>query len=697
MVTFRWENLSSLSKRFGLMWFWLIAWALAAPLQGGWSPGTVPLMTIWGEQLNPDSVLTAYPRPQMVRSSWLNLNGLWQFQRANTLDNPPFNQNLNDTILVPFPIESALSGIMESTDYAWYRRWLTVPKNWKGKRILLHFGAIDWQSKIYVNQQLVAEHKGGYDAFSVDLTDVWQWDSENELLIGVYDPTDKGGQPVGKQSEQPQSIWFTAVTGIWQTVWVEAVPQVYIKNLRLLPDIDQQQLTVTITLNQETNATQIVVTALADSQPIASAQRYGSGELILPITNPHLWSPEDPYLYDLHIHTQTVSGQNDTVQSYFAMRKISLKQDENSRARIALNNQIYFQMGPLDQGYWPGGLYTAPSDEALKYDIEMAKKLGFNFIRKHVKVEPARWYYWCDKLGMLVWQDMPNAANRTFNDREQFKQELSAMVRQLFNHPSIVVWVVFNENWGKFDTQQMVDLVRQLDDSRLINANSGWNVNGYDEGAGHINDVHNYPDPKAPQPEYSRAVVCGEYGGLWREVEGHTWAPYTGAGYPSGNALATQYIALTDSVQKLINTAGLSAAVYTEISDVEAEYAGFLTYDRKVLKCYYLPIYLANTRTLTTAVEPKTRSGIKDFKLLTNFPNPFNGRTTILFEVSYPGPVRLEVFTITGQHVLSKEKMLKAAGKNQFQVNLEQWASGLYFYRLTSGQWSAVNKMILLK
>ncbi|WP_456408060.1 sugar-binding domain-containing protein [Caldithrix abyssi] len=667
------------------------------PLLAGWSPGAAPLMTTWGEQLNPDSVLDAYPRPQMVRSAWLNLNGLWQFQLASSLDHPPFNQTLNDTILVPFPIESALSGVMQPTDYAWYRRLLTVPEDWKGKRILLHFGAIDWQSKIYFNQQLVAEHKGGYDAFTVDVTDVWQFDAPNELIVGVYDPTNKGGQPVGKQNEQPQSIWFTAVTGIWQTVWLEAVPQVYIKNVLLLPDIDRQQLTITITLNADSSATQVVATAMADSQTVGSAQRYGSGQLILPVVNPHLWSPEDPFLYDLQIRTQTVSGQNDTVQSYFAMRKISLKQDEHSRARIALNNHIYFQIGPLDQGYWPDGLYTAPSDEALKYDIEMAKKLGFNFIRKHVKVEPERWYYWCDKLGMLVWQDMPNAANRTLSDREQFKQELGAMVRQLYNHPSIVVWVVFNENWGKFETQQMVDLVRQIDDSRLINANSGWNINGYDEGAGDINDVHHYPEPRAPQPEYNRAIVCGEYGGLWREVKGHTWAPYTGTGFASGNALATQYIALTDSVQNLIKSAGLSAAVYTEISDVEAEYAGLLTYDRKVLKCYYLPIYLANTRTVTTTIEQTVLQKATSFRLLPNFPNPFNDQTTIPFEMPRPGLVRLEVFTISGQCVFSAEKWVKKAGLSQFMVDLKQSASGIYFYRLKGGNRSAVRKMILVK
>ncbi len=666
-------------------------------LQAGWAPKPVPLLSPWGAQLNPDSVLQEYPRPQLQRSSYLNLNGLWQFTSAQAGDPVPFNQSLPDSILVPFPIESALSGIMQSTDYAYYRRLFHLPSAWRKQRILLHFGAVDWQSKIYINGHLVCTHKGGYDPFTVDITDDVTFDYANELILWVYDPTDKGGQPVGKQSENPQSIWFTAVSGIWQTVWLEAVPRVYMTSLTLIPDIDAQCLHVKVELNDSTSAAQITVTAFADSLPVAQAQRYGGGGICLSIPNVQLWSPEHPFLYGLRLVLKNTQGISDTVHSYFAMRKIGLLKDEKGRPRLALNNKIYFQFGPLDQGYWPGGLYTAPSDEALKYDIQECKRLGFNMIRKHVKVEPERWYFWCDKLGILVWQDMPNARNRSDADKAEFKEELAAMVRHLRNHPSIVVWTIFNENWGRFDTANLVSLVRTLDDSRLINANSGWNINGSDEGLGDINDIHHYEEPQAPVAGSRRAIACGEFGGLWRQVEDHTWTTYDGSGYASGNALANRYVELTHQVQDLIRINGLSAAVYTEITDVEREYAGLLTYDRKVEKCFYLPIYYANQNTIVTAIDKQEVKPPSEIHLLSNYPNPFNGQTTVYFNVTKRSALVLQIFDVRGRIVRTFFRKTLNPGWHRIHVKTDHWSSGVYFCRVIMNGRSMTRKMILMR
>lgn len=685
-----------LSKRIylSLLILLTIGWA---SLLAGWTPGQVPLMSPWGERLNPDSVLQEYPRPQMQRKAWKNLNGLWEFELAQAGDPVPFNRTLNDTILVPFPIESALSGIMKATDYAYYKHSFTLPSKWQGRRILLHFGAVDWHSKIFVNGHLVKDHKGGYDSFAADITDVVSFNVANELIVWVYDPTDKGGQPVGKQSESPQSIWFSAVTGIWQTVWLEAVPQIYIQSIRLTPDIDAQCLNVEIFLNDSLSSAQVIVQAYEDSLLISSAYRYGSGPLRLTISDPKLWQPNNPFLYDLKIITKSTNVPNDTLTSYFAMRKIGLKQDAKGRARLALNNKIYFQFGPLDQGYWPGGLYTAPSDEALKYDIQGAKRLGFNLIRKHVKVDPDRWYYWCDKLGMLVWQDMPNGRNHSADDKTEFENELKAMVQNLYNHPCIVQWDIFNENWGRFDTKRLVNLVRSLDATRLINANSGWNVNGYDEGVGDVNDIHHYEEPEAPLPESKRAIVCGEYGGLWRQVEGHTWTTFDGSGYQSGNAMANRYIALTHNVQDLIEQNGLSAAIYTEITDVEREYAGLVTYDRKEEKCFYLPIYYANSSAIETKIEDQRTTVPNTLQLLQNFPNPFNGQTTIAFFLPRRIKATLKIYDIAGREVATLINEKLTAGWHKVFLSADKWASGVYFCRLISGNKETVHKIVLLR
>ncbi len=690
------KKIGNVTGNFLCLFFLLL---LSGSVAGGWAPGSVPLFSPWGEQLNPDSVLTEYPRPQLRRSTWQNLNGLWQFETANSLDMPPFNRDLTDSILVPFPVESALSGIMKETDYAWYKRDFSIPQNWQGKRFILHFGAVDWLSKIYVNNQLVYQHKGGYDAFSLDITDYVHAVYPNQLLIGVYDPTEKGGQPVGKQMENPQSIFFTAVTGIWQTVWLEAVPETYIKSVRLTPDIDNQLITVMVNLNdsQEASKTQIQAIAFTDSVQIDKSYGYGSGALTLKIPDPQLWSPKNPYLYDLKIISKTPSGVLDTVRSYFAMRKISLKSDKQGRTGIALNNKIYFQFGPLDQGYWPDGLYTAPSDDALKYDIQEAKRFGFNMIRKHVKVEPDRWYYWCDKLGMLVWQDMPNANIRSDADKAEFEAELKAMVNNLYNHPSIVVWTIFNENWGRFDTPRMVQLVRSLDATRLINANSGWNVNGTDEGVGDINDIHHYEEPQAPMAGRNRAIVCGEYGGLWRQVEGHTWTQYDGAGYSSGNALANQYINLAHTIQDLIENNGLSAAVYTEITDVEREYAGLLTYDRKVEKCFYLPIFYANQGAIATTIKTPESNSVIKFRLLQNYPNPFNGQTSISFLLPERSDVTIKIYDIRGKEVVTLMKKNMNTGLHKIDLNASTWASGVYFYQIWANGSNQIRKMILIR
>ena len=545
-------------------------------------PRDAPLLTRWAQAVDPNKPLPEYPRPQLTRRSWLSLNGLWEFAEAEEGEAPPVGRSLSGTILVPFPVESALSGVMRHADRLWYRRTFVLPRAWRGQRILLHFGSVDWETTALVNGVNVGSHQGGYDAFTFDITDAVTANGPQELIVGVADPTDVGEQPRGKQVRKPEGIWYTSTTGIWQTVWLEPVPTTHIEELIVVPHLQGGTCGV------------IVKTAVADSGVTAHALildggthvAEGSGnpgaELSLTLPTPKVWSPEHPHLYDLAVELRRGGRVVDSVRSYFGMREIALGKDSRGVAGILLNGAPVFQVGPLDQGFWPDGIYTAPTDEALRSDIEVMKKLGFNAVRKHVKVEPDRWYYWADKLGLLVWQDMPSGDAKTAAGKQEFERELMQLVITHRNHPSIIMWVVFNEGWGQYDAERLTAKVKQLDPTRLVNNASGWT----DKNAGDVVDVHNYPAPKAPSPESIRASVLGEFGGLGLGIDGHRWREkfWGYRGMKDAEQLTAKYESFLKQVYELRDSAGLSAAIYTQITDVEVECNGLLTYDRAVVK-----------------------------------------------------------------------------------------------------------------
>jgi len=574
----------------------LALFCLAAPFAGqsAWQPAEGPLKTKWAKDVSPTDALPEYPRPQMVRKDWLNLNGLWDIAIVHREVAKP--ASFDTKILVPFPVESALSGVMKSVgenDRIWYRKVFKLPKRWIGRTVLLHFGAVDFEAVVSVNGREVGRHRGGYDGFSFDVTEKLVFGGDNELVVAVMDPTDTGTQPRGKQVQKPHSIWYTPTSGIWQTVWLEPVNAAYIKGIKIVPDLDKQAVTVQADTTATLGGYQLEMSIRDGMKEVYTASVTAPGIITMPVKNPNLWSPENPFLYGLVIKLKIGNTVIDRVDSYFGMRKISLGQDAKGFTRIMLNNQPYFQFGPLDQGFWPDGLYTAPTDAALKYDIEMTKKLGFNMARKHVKIEPERWYYWCDKLGLLVWQDMPSGdkyikpadadITRTPESGQEFEQELAALIRGRGNHPSIVMWVPYNEGWGQWDTARIVEMVRKLDPSRLVNNTSGWS----DRGVGDVNDMHKYPGPGSPEPEKHRAAVLGEFGGLGLPVRGHTWQSEKNWGYRSytnSAALTTAYADLVLKLFPLIEEKGLSAAVYTQTTDVEIEVNGLMTYDRAMVK-----------------------------------------------------------------------------------------------------------------
>lgn len=568
-----------------------------------WQPAAGPLQTRWTREVSPQNAHPEYPRPQMTRKEWLNLNGVWGFEITTNNGQPTL---FPQEILVPFPVESALSGVMKRTsenDRLWYRRTFEIPRAWIGRRVLLHFGAVDFEATVFVNGRNLGKHRGGYDAFSFDITDSLITGGENELVVSAWDPSDAGTQPRGKQVRKPNGIWYTSTSGIWQTVWLEPVGAAHLTKLNITPDLDRSE----VVLNPMTTAPLGRYTVEAIVRDGAGGRFHASvpvgKKLVIPIRNARLWSPETPFLYSVEITLKLGNRTMDRVDSYFGMRKISLGKDAKGFTRMMLNNQPYFQFGPLDQGFWPDGLYTAPTDDALRYDIEMTKRLGFNMARKHVKVEPERWYYWCDKLGLLVWQDMPSGdkyiggkdpdIKRTPESGTEFEKELGALIEGRGEHPCIVMWVPYNEGWGQWDTPRIVELIKQQDPSRLVDDTSGW----ADRGVGDVNDMHKYPGPGSPQPEQKRAIVLGEFGGLGLPVHGHTWQAEKNWGYRSytnAAALTGAYEDLVSKLLPLIDEKGLSAAVYTQTTDVEIEVNGLMTYDREVVKMDWTRVAAAN-------------------------------------------------------------------------------------------------------
>jgi len=592
----------------------LLAVSLAASAQD-WRPAPGPLMTRWAKEVSPTNALPEYPRPQMARRDWLNLNGLWDYAIRPKAEAMP--ANFDGKILVPFPVESALSGVMKkvgATSQLWYRRTFERPTDGRGQRLLLHFGAVDWEATVYLNGKELGAHRGGYDGFSIDLTDALKPSGPQELAVAVWDPSDAGAQPRGKQVERPNGIWYTSVSGIWQTVWLEPVPESRVDSLKITPDVDGGKVTVEAVVSGPVGDTRLQMVVMDQSNTVNRIDRTltpatGVGSVTQAVTilipKAKLWSPDSPFLYDLKVTLLRQGKAVDEVASYFGMRKISVAKDEQGTPRLFLNNQPLFQFGPLDQGWWPDGLYTAPTDAALRYDIEVEKQLGFNMARKHVKVEPDRWYYWCDKLGLLVWQDMPSAfpaarqAVSMSDTNAQFDLELKRMIDGRWNHPSIVMWVPFNEGWGQHDTARVVDWIQQYDPRRLVNNASGWT----DQQVGDVHDIHVYPGPRAPGIESKRAGVLGEFGGLGLPLPGHTWQDQANWGYRSfttREALADAYVDLITKLHPLAGSPGLCAAIYTQTSDVEIEVNGLMTYDREIIKMDAARISAANRLLYTT-------------------------------------------------------------------------------------------------
>lgn len=555
----------------------LSAFVLAAHA-ADWKPVPGNMMTRWAKEVDPAKPLPEHPRPQMVRDAWQNLNGLWSFEITGKAASQP--ASFSQQILVPFPVESALSGLKKKVtpqDRMWYQRAFEVPEAWRSGRVLLHFTVVDWDTEVFVNGKSVGHHVGGYDPFSFDVTDALKPGAAQDLVVSVWDPTNEGGQPLGKQTLHPGGIFYTPTSGIWGTVWLEAVPQTYIKEFRIVPDIDAGVLKLSVAADTGN----VRATVRDGATKVGEAMGRPGTEIVIPIPDAKLWTPDNPFLYDLDI--ELIDGPNkDEVKSYCGMRKISIGPDERGITRILLNNKFVFQKGPLDQGFWPDGLYTAPTDAALKYDVEMTKAYGFNMSRKHVKVEPSRWYYWCDKLGLLVWQDMPGSGNKTAAQKEQFEVELRRMVDAHSNHPSIVLWVVFNEGWGQYDTERLTAAVKSWDPHRLVSNASGW----VDKNCGDILDHHTYPVPGGSKPGKGRASVVGEYGGLGFNLKGHMWVD-SGWGYQTftdEESLNARYEEITGVLLQRAQDPGISAGVYTQVSDIEVENNGLMTYDREVMK-----------------------------------------------------------------------------------------------------------------
>ncbi|MBN8636527.1 MAG: beta-galactosidase [Anaerolineae bacterium] len=563
------------------------------------------LLTPWAADVDPENVLPEYPRPQLVRADWFNLNGWWDY--ALTRMNDPAPTEFEGQILVPFPIESYLSSVQRRADFKhiWYQRTFTVPESWTGARVLLHFGAVDWRVTAWVNGIEIGSHIGGYDAFTFDITDALRPSGEQHILLDVFDPTE-GTQPRGKQVFRPDGIWYTPSSGIWQTVWLEPVPSVAIDALHMETDIDAGVLHLSADLSSATDVSgyTLEVDARASDELVSTASGAADATIEVVIPDPQLWSPDSPFLYDLDVRLVHAGAVVDQVGSYFGLRKIAVAPDAEGVLRLWLNNAPLFQFGLLDQGFWPDGLYTAPTDEALRHDIEVTRQLGFNTIRKHVKVEPERWYYWADRLGVLVWQDMPSGdafvdpgqgeIDRSDASAAQFELELQRMVDTHANHPSIVMWVIFNEGWGQYDTVRLAEWLQAYDPTRLVNSASGWN----DVGAGDVYDIHSYRWPDVPGFDSQRARILGEFGGLGLPLSGHTYLAQNSWGYRQYATVADLTVAYTDLIEQLhtlYTDHGLAAAIYTQTTDVETEVNGMLTYDRAVIKMDVDQLYALNS------------------------------------------------------------------------------------------------------
>lgn len=579
----------------------LLLMSLATVSFAQWQPAGDRIRTKWGDEINVSNVLPEYPRPIMARTDWKNLNGLWNYA-ITEVGKSGVPASFDGQILVPFAVESSLSGVGKTVGAKkelWYQRTFDVPQAWKNKKVLLHFGAVDWKTEVWVNDVKVGSHTGGFTPFSFDVTPALNRKGSNKLMVKVWDPTDEGYQPRGKQVRRPEGIWYTPVTGIWQTVWLEPVGNHYITDLRTTPDIDKNKLSVKVATDRAAAADLLEVKVFDGTRLVATGSSI-NGETVdidMP-ADVKLWSPSSPFLYTLKITLKNDGKMVDEVDSYAAMRKYSTRRDGNGVVRLELNNEALFQFGPLDQGWWPDGLYTAPTDEALRYDVQKTKDFGFNMIRKHIKVEPARWYTHCDELGIIVWQDMPSGdrgpewQNRKYFDGTEqkrsaeseacYRKEWKEIMDYLYSYPCIGTWVPFNEAWGQFKTTEIAEWTKQYDPSRLVNPASGGNH----YPCGDMLDLHNYPAPDMYLYDGQRANVLGEYGGIGWAVKDHIWEPDRNWGYIQFNSskeVTDEYVKYANQLYDMI-ARGFSAAVYTQTTDVEMEVNGLMTYDRKVIK-----------------------------------------------------------------------------------------------------------------
>ena len=605
-----------------------ISFVLAFSASAQWKPVGDKIMSPWADDVDPTNVLPEYPRPQMVRDQWVNLNGLWDYAITSS-EAQTFTSE--GQILVPFAVESALSGVGRTVgddNLLWYEREFTVPSSWHGKDVLLHFGAVDWETDVWVNGEHVGKHKGGFDPFSFNITSQLNKSGKQTIRVRVYDATDQTWQPRGKQVKVPGVIWYTAVTGIWQTVWLEPVERTHVENYYVVSDVNKKTMSVEVAVAAPRIGDVVKVdiieggigySAENPSDKVIASAETTNGKAVITLPEVNAWSPEQPYLYGVKVSVIRNSKVIDSVDGYTAMRKISLKRDSSPCRfrRMALNDQIVFQFGPLDQGWWPDGLYTAPTDEALKFDLIKTKDWGYNMVRKHIKVEPARWYYYCDAIGLFVWQDMPNIAdhlpsslktrpeevakaqgnvwaNGTFTIpgtdcdvpalwKENWYREWKEIIMDLRCFQSIIMWVPFNEAWGQFDTENAAAYTKALDPTRMVNAASGGNL----RICGDIIDVHSYPAPSMNAFDKKLINVLGEYGGIGYPVEGHSWQDAANWGYgsvmTSGEAVLDRYASYAEILKSHAQN-GCSAAVYTQTTDVEIEVNGLMTYDRKVIK-----------------------------------------------------------------------------------------------------------------
>jgi len=564
-----------------------------------WKPAGDKIKTHWANKVDPSNPLPEYPRPAMVRDQWSNLNGLWDYAILPKGSAVPIA--FDGKILVPFAVESSLSGVQKPVgdqNELWYNREFTFPSAWKDKKVMLNFGAVDWKTDVWINDIQIGSHTGGYTPFSFDITPYLTAGKPQKLIVRVWDPVDKSFQPHGKQVSKPGGIWYTSVTGIWQTVWIEPVNENYLTKIKSVSNIDRNTVSVTACAAESLNSDLVEVKILEKGKLISQGKGIAGHEVLLSVPGAKLWSPESPLLYDLEVVLLRNGKIIDQVKSYVGMRKISTKRDANGVVRLQLNNKDYFQFGPLDQGWWPDGLYTAPTDEALKFDIVKTKDFGFNLIRKHVKVEPARWYYHCDREGILVWQDMPSGdegpdwqTDKYYNGSDyvrspesetNYKKEWKEIIDFLISNPCVVSWVPFNESWGQFKTVEIAQWTKSYDPTRLVNPASGGNFYPVDD----ILDIHNYPEPKMTMYDGNRVCVLGEYGGIGLVYDDHIWIRDRNWGYVQykTSAEATDaYVAFAEKLKKLI-VSGFSAAIYTQTTDVEIEINGLMTYDRKVIK-----------------------------------------------------------------------------------------------------------------